>query len=239
MVRLTLKLFEASAAPDEGSKKRKYKWRNKNMERRKGMQLGAMLAAMLLVSMAFVPAAMAKKDEGTSKLSDPAVVKALVEKISKEGANADKLFAKLSPQQQATVIEALKVKEVKVNISMNQEGVSIATTCNSPRVEVDAYSVIGIKLWGYFQQIDRCYDGSKITSESRLRWGEVYFPFWSFTGHIGDTQAGGVGQSYYRAWTQGQFKFCVGGTYGCIQERDPWIDQIVYGDGNYWRNYSG
>jgi hypothetical protein len=37
------------------AKKRKYKWRNKNMKRSKGMQLGVLLAAMLLLSMVFVP----------------------------------------------------------------------------------------------------------------------------------------------------------------------------------------
>ncbi len=43
-------LFEA--APWQRAAK--YIWRNKNMNKSKGMQLGAMLAAMLLMSIAFV-----------------------------------------------------------------------------------------------------------------------------------------------------------------------------------------
>ncbi len=203
------------------------------MKKSKGMQLGAMLAAVLMVGIVFVPAVSAA---GTSNLSDPATVKALIDKLSNEGNNASKAFEKLSPQEQAAVVEALKVKEIKINTS--EEGVSVATiTCNSPRVELDGYGAIG-KVWAYFQQIDRCYDGSKLTEVTRTRWGEVYYPFWTFAGHIGNTESGGVGQSSYRAWTQGQFKYCIS-SYGCIQEKDPWIDQIVYGNGNYWWNYGG
>ncbi len=39
------------------------------MKKSKGMQLGAMLAAMLLVGMAFVPAVSAKADDGKQNLS--------------------------------------------------------------------------------------------------------------------------------------------------------------------------
>ncbi len=77
------------------------------MKRSKGMQLGAMLATMLLVSMVLMPAVSAAVDKNASDLSDPAVVKALVEKLGKEGNNAKKAFAKLSPQEQAAVTEAL------------------------------------------------------------------------------------------------------------------------------------
>ncbi len=202
----------------------------------KGMQLGALLAALLLVSMAFVPAVSAKTDAGTSNLSDPTAVKALVDKLNKDGENANKSFAKLSPQEQAAVIEYLKVKQITVT---NEGNVSISSiTCNSPRVVVSGLNAFGNKLWDYFQQIDRCYDGSVLTEVTRIRGGQVYGAFWQFDGHISDTQSGGVGQSSYRSWTQGRFKLCVTNL-GCIEEDDPWIDMIVYGSGNSWYNYGG
>jgi hypothetical protein len=63
-----LKLFKASAVPDVGSKERKYKGEIKNMKN-KGMQLGAMLATMLiLMATIFVPVAMAS--ESTTSNAD-------------------------------------------------------------------------------------------------------------------------------------------------------------------------
>ncbi len=208
------------------------------MKKSKGMQLGAMLAAMLLVGMAFVPAVSAKADDGKQNLSDPAVVKALVDKLDKEGDKASKSFAKLSPEEQAAVIEYLKVKQITVNTSMNQGDASISSTCNSPRVVVSGLNGVGNKVWDYWQQIDRCYDGSILTEVTRTKGGLVYGLFWQFDGHTGDTQSGGVGQSSYRAWTQGRFRLCITDL-GCIEEDDPWIDMIVYGNGNFWYNYGG
>ncbi len=206
---------------------------NKNMKRSKGMPLGAMLAAMLLVSMAVVPAVSAA---GTSNLSDPATVKALFDKLNKAGDNASKIFAKLSPQDQAAVIEYFKVKKITTT---NEENVSMfSITCNSPRVVVSGLNALGQKRWDYFQQIDRCYDGSTLTEVTRTRGGQVYGAFWQFIGHTSDTQSGGVGQSSYRSWTQGKFQLCFPGV-GCVEEDDPWIDMIVYGNGDSWYNYGG
>ncbi|NJD01359.1 MAG: hypothetical protein FIA99_01880 [Ruminiclostridium sp.] len=82
------------------------------MNKSKGMQLGAMLVAMLILSMAFVPAVSAKADTEASDLSDPTVIKALIDKLNKEGDNAYKAFEKLSPQEQAAVIKASKVDKI-------------------------------------------------------------------------------------------------------------------------------
>lgn len=95
------------------------------------------------------------------------------------------------------------------------------------------YSAVGIKLWGYYQRIDWCYNGTKVTSVTRNRWVSVYAPFWSFTKHVGNVVQGGANQSYYRAFTQGEFKFCVGGDLGCAQYIYPWIDMTVRGNGTY------
>ena len=210
------------------------------MKKNKGMQLGAMLMALLIVGGMFVPSAIAKTDKGNPDLSDPTVVKALVEKLNKAGDKdkANELFAKLSPEEKEAVIEFLKVTQITVNTSMDQGDVSISSTCNSPRVVVSGLNIFGSKLWDYFQQIDRCYDGSSLTEVTRTKGGLVYGLFWQYEGHTGDTQSGGVGQSSYRAWTQGQFRLCVT-ELGCIEEDNPFIDMIVYGNGNSWYNYGG
>lgn len=203
----------------------------------KEMQLGAMVVAMLVISAMVVPVAMAKKDSGTSKLSDSAV-KALLDKFVEEGANADKFFKKLSPEEKAAIIEAGKVSKISTNVIMNEKEVSIAgITCNSPRVVVTAYGYIGNKLWSYIQQIDRCFDGSKITQVSRIRLGQSYMPTWQFVGHIDSTVSGGVGESYYRSYTQGKFTNCI--TNLCFDEKNPYVDMIVYGNGGFWKNSGG
>lgn len=77
-----------------------------------------------------------------------------------------------------------------------------------------------------------------MTSKSRTRWGEVHAPLWQWK-HVGSSESGGVGQTYYKAWTQGEFKFCLGGDIGCIQYVYPWLEQKGYGNGLYEDSWGG
>ncbi len=216
--------------------------------------LGVAIAMMVLLAVSAVPA-MARpcesreptdeigqqevlNDTRTSNWSDPVSVKALIEQLSKSGDNADALYASLPPDAQAAVLEYLKVTQVTTNVSTTGDSISVLAGggrgCKSYQVRVDWYNVYGQTLFSYFQKIDWCYDGSKITNNpTRLRWGEVYAPLWSFDGHIGSSESGGINQWSYRAWTQGKFKLCMGGDIGCIQYKYPWIDMTVYGDGSH------
>lgn len=95
----------------------------------------------------------------------------------------------------------------------------------------DGKNALGATLWSYFQKIDWCGNGSTITNvPQRLRWGETYFPFWSWK-HIGNQTWGGFGQASYRAWTQGEFKLCATPDVGCVQYSYPWLDMTAWADG--------
>lgn len=210
------------------------------MKQIKGMQLGAMLAAMLLLSMAFVPAVSAKVANGQQNWSDPTTIKEIIDKLSKAGDKAGKLFASLPPEAQAAVLENLKVAKVTSNvIEVNKAGSGVSAQNNGSYIwEKAGYSLLGIKLWSYFQEINFGYDGTYIISNSRNRYGEVYAPLWSFIGNTGSYEQGGVGYTSYRSWTQGQFKLCAG-QYGCVDEGDPWLDMTVYGNGQHSGSQGG
>jgi len=103
--------------------------------------------------------------------------------------------------------------------------------CKWAQVERYGTNIFGMKLWSYFQKIDWCYNGSTITSKTRTRWGETHFPGWSWKGHIGNSTSGGVGSTYFRAWTQGHF--CLVEYFSCVQNAYPWIDMTVRGNGTW------
>jgi len=152
--------------------------------------------------------------------------------------NAEKIFKNLPPEVQREVIELLKVKTVVVKIEKSKSLSTLSTGSRRATMTFEAKNVIGMTLWKYTQQIDWCYDGSKVTSKFRTRYGTVYMPFWKFNGHIGNQEQGGEGQWSYRAWTQGEFSLCLGGNIGCIQHVYPWIDMTVYGNGG-WHGEKG
>ncbi len=188
-----------------------------------------------------MPAVSAQVANGKQNWSDPTTIKNLLDQLSKAGDKAGELFSSLPPEAQAAVIENLKVTKVTSNvtkISKTTNGVSPLVSSNRWVWAIYGYSLAGIKLFGYFQEIDWSYDGSHITSDSRNRWGEVYAPFWTFIGNTGSYEQGGVGYASYRSWTQGQFKFCAG-QYGCVDEGDPWLDMTVYGNGGYSGSQGG
>ena len=103
--------------------------------------------------------------------------------------------------------------------------------CWWARVRRWGENIFGTDLWAYYQRIDWCANSSAITWKSRTRWGETYIPGWSYRGHIGSVQNGGVGSTFYRSWTQGHF--CFISYFGCVQDRYPWIDMTVRRFGNW------
>jgi len=108
---------------------------------------------------------------------------------------------------------------------------ALAGGCWWAQVKRYAKNLIGSTLWAYFQKINWCSNGSYITSHSRTRWGETYWPGWSWEGNIGSTTGGGNGSTYYRSWTQGHF--CLISYFSCVQNAYPWIDMTVYRNGTY------
>ncbi|GGT12250.1 hypothetical protein ACFFV7_49665 [Nonomuraea spiralis] len=89
---------------------------------------------------------------------------------------------------------------------------------------------VGQWLWKYFQRMDYCRDGSRITSAHfYVRWAEVYMVGWSFKNHESLVSNGGRGSAQWRKRTQGVF--CLVPYVSCIQESHPWVDMTVYGNG--------
>ena len=106
--------------------------------------------------------------------------------------------AKGPPSDAVVAVVATDVVESSPAATTGGVGID---ACKWARVKRYATNIFGMTLGAYFQKIDWCYNGSSITSKSRNRWGEVYLPGWSFKGHIGSQQSGGVGSWSYRAWT--------------------------------------
>lgn len=159
----------------------------------------------------------------------------LVEKIA-HASDPRGAFADLSVSDRAAVIEYAKVTTTVDSSSLQvDQSVGVFTAaaggCWTWTWRRDGKNVLGATLWSYFQKIDWCGDGSTITTTpQRLRWGETYFPFWSWK-HIGNQTWGGVGQASYRAWTQGEFKLCATPDVGCVQFSYPWLDMTAWADG--------
>lgn len=186
---------------------------------KKVLFLYVMLALMLFMSMCI------------GVLTSPATVAAQTEIVNISSTtisnDATDIGDRLTPDELKAAIDKLS------SVNIYSRVVDETTTRGSNSVTIEVYSVAlsGQKLWSYYQRIDWSYSGGQITSVTRYRWGTVYQVFWSFEGHIGNTESGGVGQSYYQAWTQGKFVLNIGGW--VVQTQYPWIDMTVYGNGNY------
>ncbi len=103
--------------------------------------------------------------------------------------------------------------------------------CWTWKWERDAYNLIGLKLWAYYQEIDWCDDGLTILDTPQvLSYGATWFPFWTWV-HSGDRAWGGSGQTTFRAWTQADFSLCLTSNIGCIQSTYPWLDMTAHANG--------
>lgn len=162
--------------------------------------------------------------------SDPSVVQTLVDRLAAARNDTGELWAGLSPEAQTAALEYLQPGPVATTVTRSPVSISACSWVVFERLQ---YSYAGVHLWSYFQRIDWCWDGSTITSKTRTRWAEIYAPGWEFVGHIGNSESGSVGQWFYRAWTQGHFRLCGGGTCWNVY---PWIDMTVYGDGTWTGN---
>lgn len=97
-------------------------------------------------------------------------------------------------------------------------------------------NLFGTVLWKYFQQQAFCYNGVRVTSlYDWRRWPDLRAPGWSFKGHIARAVTGRAGSWHYGTWTQGRFRLCWA---WCIEERLPWVDLDVYGNGA-WSHRTG
>lgn len=181
----------------------------------------------------------------------------LAQSLQQNPQTARENFEKLDQKTQRNLLKSLEMSRVETQMisrevsldemskisggqisGMNKDeksGILAASTfCRQATWSSTSYSLVGIKLWSYFQSIYWCYNGSTITYLSRNRWGETYAAFWEFTGNNGNSTMGGTGYNGYYAWTQGSFRLCTG-IYGvgCLQYSYPTIASWVYANGSY------
>ena len=171
--------------------------------------------------------------EVSAQEPDQTTVLNLIQELDEAGNDAEKVFSQLSPEEQKAVIEALQVAYVSIEMVEKEMAPMQSCGCDEKGIIAKGYNGVGVHLWSYKQQLNWCFDGTNVTSKSRSRWGEVYAPLWQWAGHVGSSESGGVGQTYYKVRTHGEFKLCLGGDIGCIQYAYPWVEQKGYGDGWY------
>ena len=168
---------------------------------------------------------------------DLETVRSLSGQLAHAGSGREQMWQVLPPEVQDDIVAFNQVAYVKRVMQVEPVWESrgaperlAAAGCKSVTRSRSAYNVFGQVLWTYYQKIDWCYSGTKITSRTRIRWGELpWYSLWQFMGHIGSSASGGVGQWSYRAWTQGEFRFSLVGY--PVQYAYPWVDTTVYGNG--------
>lgn len=116
------------------------------------------------------------------------------------------------------------------NSSLAKLFMSRGATCSIITHTGVGRNLLGGKLYTYNQNVSRCLRGSTLVSAAQgNRWGTVHAPFWEWVGNIGRSNSGPVKNNSFTAWTQGHFKFCLGGNIGCIQQVYPWIESRLRG----------
>jgi len=115
---------------------------------------------------------------------------------------------------------------------------TLSLSCWTWTVGVKGTNIWGSTLWKYFQEIYWCRDGYRVWYTSVVRrWGETYWPGWSYKGVINRWSYGGSGYTYWTVGSQGHF--CFVSYFDCVQDKYPWVEQTVRGSGyNTWR-YGG
>lgn len=141
----------------------------------------------------------------------------------------------LNRPDQDAVREYLTVTSVVVSASQPASAAPLVTTsggCWQVTWSVVGKDIFGFVLWQYSQKnYNWCGDGSKITVAGQVtRWPSNMAPFWQYS-PLGDIQQwGGVGQTFQRAFSQGQMALCIPPG-GCEQYQYPWVDQTVHPNG--------
>ena len=194
--------------------------------------IGALAIALVALSVSAGSAFALEPDE-----VDPERVHDLIVHLN-EASDPDAAFVKLTPEQQAAVIEALTditfevTEEVAIDGNLGDASAD-GERCGVHSRKVNAKNILGVKLWTYESKTRWCFDGSLITEEPTFtRSGKVHIIGWEFVGHVDKSDSGGEGEWMYEDFTEGHFKFCILGV-GCTSNHYPDITKRQYGDGTY------
>ena len=147
-------------------------------------------------------------------------------------------WARMSAQEQ-TALRNMEIDRIEsvhtygaISVPGSSGAMGASTSCWYRQQKKTGYHW-PFKVWSYYQRVEWCGDGSKLTSTPhRSRWGETHMPFWSFVGHIGGSTSGGKGDWSFSASTQGKFSVCFPEE-TCLYSYTPWLNITVYANGTY------
>lgn len=184
--------------------------------------------------------------------SNPAVMRALLESLSKTKGTAPQAYARLSPRAKEAVLNVVArsvlVKESSFDIAASEvepdptDTDTTASWCPSgstlmrfrnaaifkdPITNFEQFRMTQVAKW--------CFNGAWITKVNKplKRISKISLIGWQFDGYFGDFQAGGVREWTYEDFFQGKYRFCIG---GCILEQNPWLEVELRGDGTSFRD---
>lgn len=155
--------------------------------------------------------------------------------------NRDKAFSEMTPARRAAALRALTLVRVEIIQSPISYGtkrgsaaVSAASGCRGMMHTHIGQNPYGYALWRYSQTLFWCFntDTNQVSGLSHFKSVSVNCCWWEYRGTVGDYHAGGEGQSYYYAWAQGAFTFCIA-IFGCTQYAYPQVWQQITGSGGY------
>jgi hypothetical protein len=140
----------------------------------------------------------------------------------------------------AQLAEAGTISVEKTSSTFTKDGLP----CRANTYHVVMRSVLGRRLWAYFQRVRFCYTGypwieglrfGDVRNISRSRWGEVYALGWDYE-PMG--KSGWCSPDRYdcHRFSQGKFRLC--GPF-CVQTKTPWIRHDMFGNGRMGVHHGG
>ena len=202
-----------------------------------GVQLRVVYIGALALAIAALGATAGTALASEPDRIDPAIVRELIVQLN-EAPDPDAVFAKLTPEQQEAVIEALSVASIEVIEEVYDESATYGAvgasdeSCKTQIVTMRAKDSYNNELWSYSSRTRWRYDGNVITREpSFTRDGDVEVFGFEFVGHTDKAESGGKGESEHEDYTEGHFRFCILNI-GCTQNHYPDIIKWQYGNGD-------
>ena len=118
-------------------------------------------------------------------------------------------------------------------------GMADDVSCWYAEPAVDSRSVANVPQWRYVQAVEWCGDGSRIVGTPLpMRFLDALAPFWAFERYH-DVSEGEWGSERYLVFSQAKFRFCVVLQALCIDDDDPSLEMIVFGNGTFDVEYHG
>jgi hypothetical protein len=112
--------------------------------------------------------------------------------------------------------------------------------CTSYWYERYGKNLLGKRMYNYRLEIDWCFRRGRITSASYNTIPTTGGLFWKyFSKDEKIKRTGGRKRGFYKVYAQGHFAACGPSSIGCVQDKYPWVQIRVGGDGSVDANGGG